>query len=187
MYAVTGVLLLATVSLWWAGVRPVQRPAIPVTTEDPPETEPHQEDELPTIMVHVAGAVKNPGVYRLNQGQRLYEAINMAVAAEDADLDALNLASVLRDSERVYVPKKGETVAEPVSGGSGKTGTFPVNINSAGVAELELLPGIGPVLARAIVEYRQSNGPFKRTEDIKNVSGIGEKTYQKFSSYIVAR
>lgn len=162
------------------------------------------EARAKTIYVHVAGAVRNPGVYRLTEGQRVYEAINLAGPREDADLDSLNLARILADEEHIYVPKKGE----PGSGGQnglshggypyvpgGGTGSgggisrpgpvFPININAATSTELEFLPGIGPVLAEAIVKYRKEAGPFRTKEDLKKVSGIGDKTFEKIKDLIV--
>lgn len=151
------------------------------------QTSPAQER---MIVVHIAGAVKTPGVYHINEGQRLYQALELAEPLEDADLDALNLAGILRDSERVYVPTKGQAGSGSTDRSSGNLPQelrFPIDINSATAKELDLLPGIGPVLADAIVRYRTDNGPFRRPEDIKNVPGIGEKTYQRFAGLIVAR
>jgi competence protein ComEA len=147
------------------------------------------------ILVHVAGAVKAPGVYGLKEGQRLYEAVALAGPEEDADLDALNLASPLHDAQKVYVPRKGESVPQyPVAGagpGASQTPapavTFPININSATQRELDELPGIGPVLAGAIVARRDQFGPFERPEDLKNVPGIGEKTYARIAALVTVR
>ncbi|HHX10165.1 MAG TPA: hypothetical protein GX729_02150 [Firmicutes bacterium] len=155
------------------------------------------------IYVHIAGAVEAPGVYKLKQGQRLYEALELAVPLEDAALDYLNLAGLLYDQDKVYVPKKGElsgsagttTGGGPsgygsARGGSGQTSTgvsFPININTATARELEALPGIGPAKAAAIVEFRNQRGPFARKEDLKKVSGIGDATYSKIESLITIR
>ncbi len=138
-------------------------------------------------------------MYRLKEGQRVYEALEMAEPLSDADLNALNLAFILRDSDKIYVPSKSETARNP-SGGGGYVGDtsqgigspsaeprFPVNINTASAAELDWLPGIGPSLAGAIIIYRTENGPFEKPEDIMKVSGIGQKTYAKFSHLIVVR
>ncbi len=153
-----------------------------------------------TIIVHVAGAVARPGVYELVEGQRVHEAVELAGARSDADLDLLNLAAILRDSDKIYVPKKGEAVpagawaglnVSTVGPGSGteyaSVPRFPININTAGASELDALPGIGPSLANAIIAYRNENGPFGTPRDIIKVRGIGEKTYEKFRDLIVTK
>ena len=147
------------------------------------------------IYVHVAGAVEAPGVYELKKGQRVYEAIEKAVPLEDAHLDFLNLASLLEDQDKIYLPKKGEfenSSGAPAYGSEGSVinppkATFPLNINRATAAELELLPGIGPAKARAIIEYRDEKGPFARTQDLKKVSGIGDVTFSKLESLVTVK
>jgi len=150
------------------------------------------------IFVHVAGAVKKPGVYRLEEGQRVYEAIELAGPTDDADLDSLNLARLLYDEERIYVPKKGDA-GNSLGLGTGSVGTdpsgystegypgFPININIATASQLESLPGIGPVLADRIIAYRKQNGRFQNKEELKNVSGIGDKTYSRIAKYIIVK
>lgn len=142
-------------------------------------------------MVHVAGAVRDPGIYRLKSGQRLYEALALATPLADADLDLLNLASLLSDSQKVYVPRKGESLSSypddgPISAAPPAV-TFPINVNSASQRELEELPGIGPVLAGAIIARRKEFGPFERAEDLKNVPGIGEKTYARIAPLVTVK
>jgi competence protein ComEA len=148
---------------------------------------PSIEDEVSRIYVHVSGAVKSPGVYALKEGARIYEAIELAGGlAEDADEERLNLAQVLRDAQKVYVPVKGgsdtysEDVPQVQAGGAGL-----VDINSASVAVLATLPGIGKVLAERIVEYRRLNGPFERKEDLMKVSGIGQKKFEGLEDLII--
>lgn len=134
------------------------------------------------IVVHVAGAVLAPGVYRLGSGSRVIDAIRAAGGENgDAAVDCLNLAAPVNDGERVYVPTRkeiqgpnaGTTSSFPLAGGNGPGGR--INVNTAGERTLEGLPGIGPVLARRIVEYRQMHGPFRRVEDLLRVAGIGER------------
>ncbi len=137
----------------------------------------------PRLVVHVAGAVSRPGVVQLDPGARVVDAIEAAGgAADDADLDQLNLAAPLADGVQVRVPHHGETVPAPVSpapvgAGSGAAGASPapavVDLNRATAAELEQLPGIGPSLAAAIVTWRTDHGPFKRIDDLLDVPGIG--------------
>jgi competence protein ComEA len=151
-----------------------------------------------TIQVHVAGAVARPGVYELPAGARVNEAVSLAGLLPEADANALNLAAPLSDGQQVIVPRQGEAVAAgggglpPVPGttggiGAGSTaaGTAAagapaggkVNINTAPLAELDTLPGIGPTLAQRIIDYRQEKGPFRSIEDLQNVSGIGTKKF----------
>ena len=144
-----------------------------------------------TITVHVAGAVKNPGVYRLRYGLRVNDAVVAAGGATAAaNLDVINLATVLNEGEQIYVPKRGEkphTItgrpqvgggatggAAGVNGGASNGGALStININLASVVELEQLPGVGPATAKAIVAYREKNGAFQRVEDLLKVRGIG--------------
>ena len=139
------------------------------------------------IVVHVAGAVTKPGVYRLPGTARVIDAVTQAKPLPTADLDQLNLAANLSDGQKVTVLQKGETVAgvtdnnitAPIMGNSIK-----VNINTASLQELETLPGIGAGLASRIVQYRENNGSFRVIEDITNVSGIGEGRYNQIKDLI---
>ncbi len=212
VYVLTAIFLLGAGSIWWQGIRPSPRlesqsaagaehSGLEQTFEDGPSfNSASEEPESPVqIWVHVAGAVEKPGVYKVEEGQRVHHALEMAVPLANADLDALNLAAVLRDSDKIYVPKKGEAGAVAKSGSvvSGSQGSgnaqqaigprFPVNINTASAVELDWLPGIGPSLANAIITYRTENGSFAKPEDIQKVSGIGEKTYAKLADLIVVR
>lgn len=128
------------------------------------------------LVVHVAGAVQAPGVYRLTVGSRVIDAVVAAGGvATDSNSDAINLAAVLTDGARVYVPRVGEAAQVVVSGGStaGGTPTGPVNLNSASADDLELLPGVGPATAAAILAYRDQHGPFASVDDLADVRGIG--------------
>ncbi|MDR0592810.1 MAG: helix-hairpin-helix domain-containing protein [Bifidobacteriaceae bacterium] len=147
--------------------------------------------EAATLVVHVAGAVASPGVFELDEGARVADAIEQAGGATaEADLDALNLAARLADGQRVYVTKPGETPPAVLAldgGGSGAGGSAgagagaggsdgaKVNVNQAGIDGLTALPGIGPVLAQRIVDFREANGPFEELNDLAEVSGIGPK------------
>lgn len=149
-------------------------------------------EEDRTVSVHVAGAVEKPGVYQLPEGSRLLDAVEKAVPDQEADIHALNLASVLNDGQKVYVPRQGEAVDASRSTigtqGAGEAGpkSFDgkVNLNHATLAELDTLPGIGPALAQRIIDYRQEKGGFRRIEDIKNVSGIGDKLFVQIKDLI---
>ncbi len=129
------------------------------------------------IYVDMDGAVNNPGVYRLESGSRVSEAIEIAGGLkEGAHTKSLNKARKLTDGEKIYILTKDE--ASDVSEGSKL-----ININTASVNELDSLPGIGPVYAQRIVEYRNKS-LFRSVEEIKNIEGIGEKTFEKIKDYI---
>jgi len=129
------------------------------------------------ILVHVAGAVIEPGVYELPGDARIREALVAAGGpTAEADWNALNLAAPIVDGTRLYVPLLGETpptaiVSEPVGGVGQPTG--PVDVNRASVSELDALPGVGPATAAAIVTERERNGPFVGVDDLERVPGIG--------------
>jgi len=137
------------------------------------------------IRVHVSGAVRQPDVYELPPGSIVKDAVEAAGGpADDADLDGVNLAVELRDQQQVYVPRQGEVSPMSPAVGGGGASAGPVNINTATAAELETLPGIGPKTADTIIEYREANGPFETIEDIMNVPGIGEGTFEKIKDRI---
>jgi len=129
-----------------------------------------------TVLVHVAGAVLEPGVYELRSGARVRDAILAAGGpAESADWDALNLAAVVADATRVYVPAVGEQLPAEMIAGSDPSSPVagPVDVNRATVDELDELPGVGPATATAIVTERERNGPFVDLDDLERVPGIG--------------
>ena len=130
------------------------------------------------ILVDVAGWVRRPGVYEFASGERVVDAIRAAGGARPgAQLESLNLAAPLADGTQVLVPRQGEAApaAVPGSAGSSAAGGL-VNVNTATAAELEALPGVGEVIAQAIVDYRTQNGPFATVDELLDVSGIGDAT-----------
>ena len=137
------------------------------------------EDRLAgEITVHVAGAVRAPGVYALPAAARAIDAVHAAGGlAADADADRINLAASLADGQRVYVPRRGEDdplAVDPSLAANGSAAPAgPVNINSATAAELETLPGIGPTTAAAIIAHRNLHGPFAAVDELGDVAGIG--------------
>jgi len=142
------------------------------------------------IGVYVVGAVLDPGVYFLPQGSRVADALEAAGGPTDgADLVRVNLAKRVYDEEQIYVPHLGEESPPlpPPSGSSGGQTGGKIDINTATAEELESLPGIGPVLAQRIVDYRKANGPFAAIEDIKNVRGIGEAIFADIEDLITVR
>ena len=146
----------------------------------PPQAPALQTDVKKTeIMVHVAGAVRSPGVYTLAEGARVFEAIAAAGGALlNADEHALNLAEPLYDGRRITVPYQG-TDEQRQEENTGK-----ININTASTAELDALPGIGPTRAAAITAYREKNGPFSSLDDLAKVTGIGPSTVENLREFI---
>jgi competence protein ComEA len=140
-------------------------------------TSPSSTTLATSTVVYVAGAVASPGVYTLGAAARVTDAVAAAGGADaDADLNVVNLAAVVVDGERIYVPKVGETVpvvvgATPVVGDTTPAG--PVNVNSATADQLDVLPGVGPTTAEAIVAHRDQHGPFQTVEQLGDVRGIG--------------
>jgi competence protein ComEA len=127
--------------------------------------------------VHLLGAVAAPGLYELPADARAVDAVAAAGGfAEGADRASLNLARFLSDGEQVYVPLEGEQ--PPNSSGPAGTIGGKVNLNTADAAALETLPRVGPAMAARIIAWREANGRFAAIEDLKSVSGIGDKTFE---------
>jgi competence protein ComEA len=138
------------------------------------------------VVVHVAGAVVSPGVYRLSDGARTIDAITAAGGGRgDADLARVNLAARLSDGLRVYVPAVGETVTPVVGGSSDPVEQGPINLNVATVDQLDGLPGIGPATAAAIIAYRRDHGPFSSIEQLLEVHGIGPSKLEQIRALVV--
>ncbi len=172
--------LLAGIALWVAS----SPRGHPITLEPPPPT-----PTTAPIAVHVAGAVTKPGLYFLHPGSRVQDAINAAGGlAPDADTDAVNLAAVLADGMRIYVPRRSTaTPPRPLISTGMPPSTTPlasIDLNSADAQQLQSLPGIGPKLAQRIVEYRQKHGAFHQIDDLLKVKGIGESLLEKIKPYL---
>ncbi len=136
------------------------------------------------IQVHVAGAVEQPGVVRLAPGSRVELAIQQAGGfAPDAASDQVNLAAILRDGQQIYVPRQGETSPGGNAASSAQAGGL-VDLNTASLEELMTLPGIGETRAAAIIAYREANGGFKSIEEIQEIEGIGEATFDQLQDKI---
>ncbi|MEN9648788.1 MAG: hypothetical protein RLZ17_829, partial [Actinomycetota bacterium] len=139
------------------------------------------------LTVHIAGAVKTPGIYQLRVGARINDGVVAAGGATaQADLDSVNLAMLLSEGEQIYIPKRNEKphiIVQPRFTNSNNSNSsnnstnsesqISININTATAIELEQLAGVGPSTAKAIIEFRQKNGGFKTVEDLLNVRGIG--------------
>ncbi|HZJ83563.1 MAG TPA: helix-hairpin-helix domain-containing protein [Clostridia bacterium] len=154
--------------------------------EDQPE-DPSQEN----IKIYITGEVRNPGVIEIPYNFRLNEAVDMIGGfLPDADLVKVNLAIRVQDEGMYFIPKIGEDSPEMnhlISIGQEQGDTGEVNINTADQSQLETLPRIGPVLANSIIDHRDKNGLFKDKEDIKQVSGVGEKTFEGLKDLIVVK
>jgi competence protein ComEA len=138
-----------------------------------------------SIIVDIAGWVRRPGVYEFAAGDRVIDAVNRAGGARNgADLTSLNLAAPLADGTQIVVPKPGATApgsSTPDTATAG--GTTLININTASETDLEALPGVGPVTAAAIIDYRTQNGPFSAVDDLIDVSGIGPSTLEQIRPF----
>ena len=129
------------------------------------------------VYVHVAGRVARPGLYRLPPGSRIATAIDRAGGpARGAELSAVNLAMRVQDGQQVLVPRRGSTPAAGAAGGHAEGGA-PLSLGTATVEQLDQLDGIGPTLAKRIVEYREQHGGFRSLDELKQVEGIGDKRF----------
>ena len=142
------------------------------------------------IYVHVCGAVKNAGVYKMTEGDRVFAAIEAAGGfLPDAAEESINQARILVDGEELYIPTREEILSSagsfaPAGLAESDSKEQKVNINTADVSELTTLTGIGETRARAIIAWREQNGDFSSPEDLKNVEGIADKTYEKIKDRI---
>jgi competence protein ComEA len=139
------------------------------------------------LVVDVAGAVRRPGLYHLPPGSRIADAIARAGGAgKHADTALVNLAAPLADGEQVLVPARG--AGAPAGGGAGagaSSPSGPVDLNSATAAQLDELPGIGPVTAQKIIDYRQEHGPFTSVDDLDAIPGIGPARIDELRGLVV--
>jgi competence protein ComEA len=175
--ALAGALVLAAVIvvaakyLLGAGAPEPPR-STPIVAEKP------RAEETPKVVVHVVGAVRRPGLYRLREGSRIADALSRAGGAtRKADLALVNLAAPVADGVQVVVPRRLPSAAgAPASAPSGAPGAAaqgPVHLNTATLEQLDALPGVGPVTAQKILDYRQQNGGFASVDELDAVPGIG--------------
>lgn len=156
-----------------------------------------RREENEKIIIHITGAVRLPGIVKLEEGSRIEDAINKAGGlTEDADISKVNLAFVLEDGVKIKIPSNsdiGDLEEDIVNNGSGEniledfensSESTLLNINKATEQELQRLPGIGPSLASKIIKYRNEMGKFSNVEDIKNVNGIGENKFENIKNNI---
>ncbi|OLN23418.1 hypothetical protein BTO30_05510 [Domibacillus antri] len=195
--------VLAVLLFWLYGLTEEEAvPPAPVPIEEAVVMK--AEEEVPAeivpveVAVDVKGAVEMPGIYLMTSDNRVNDAINKAGGlTESADPAAVNLAQKVQDEMVIYVPAKGEetppVIASAAPGGSGRAMSGGeeqsplININTADVSRLQELPGIGEAKAKAIIDYRETDGPFAASEDLKNVSGIGDKTFEKLEPLITVK
>ena len=154
------------------------------------ETTEYNDNPGAKMYVDISGAVVNPGVYEVDSQTRLFQVIEMAGGlTENADVNSLNRAEIVCDGQKIIVGILGE----PSAAASDSTGSQSaqsgitngkVNLNLAGSATLQTIPGIGPSKAERIIDYRNTNGRFRKIEDIMNITGIGEKTFESIKDYI---
>ena len=161
-----------------------------------------EKEEENKIVVHISGQVANPGVISLKEGARVIDAINEAGGlTNEADISKVNLAYILADAQKIYIPnineKEETSIIEEgskeqiVTGESSKQvaqeESIMVNINTASAEELQKLSGIGSSIANRIVAYRKENGKFNTIEEIQNVSGIGTSKFNKIKNNICVK
>lgn len=172
------VALLAGAALVWQ-----RRAVVNVAPPSVSQTSPEEAASSATLYVHVAGAVRSPGLFELPDGARVADAVAAAGGARKAgDLDAVNLAQLLTDGMKIEVPREGEErVAAPEAAADEGPA---VSLNSADRTALETIPGIGPVTAAAILAHRAELGGFSALEELLDVNGIGPATYEAMLPYV---
>jgi len=177
---VVAVSVFASVGMWARGSPPVIAPPARATPSPEASTGP-----AGVLVVHVAGAVRNPGVFELPAGSRVSDAIDRAGGpAPRADLDLLNLAAFVADGTQILVPERGSGAAVGSSVPPGASPAATVNLNTADQTLLETVPGLGPVKAGAIVAYRTEIGGFDSIDQLLEVTGIGPATLESIRPFV---
>ena len=182
--------VLIVAGVGWAAFSSMRAPVFEVHADEavaPSSSEPEAVEVKTQVYVYVTGAVANPGVYSLDEGLRVCDAVEAAGGlTEDADASTVNLARVLSDGEHIALPTKAEVetaLAQGSAGGAAVASSL-VNINTADASALETLSGVGSATAQAIISDREQNGPFSTIEDLMRVDGIGEKKFAKLKDSI---
>lgn len=181
--------VLVVAGVGWAAFSSMRAPAFEVHADEavaPSSSEPEAVEVKTQVYVYVTGAVANPGVYSLDEGLRVCDAVEAAGGlTEDADASTVNLARVLSDGEHIALPTKVEVETALAQGSAGGAAASSlVNINTADASALETLSGVGSATAQAIISDREQNGPFSTIEDLMRVDGIGEKKFAKLKDSI---
>ena len=153
--------------------RVLSRPARPVVPPPVRVSAAASHAPAPMLFVNVVGAVRRPGLYRLKDGSRVADAVSRAGGpTQKAQIELVNLAARIGDGEQIVVPRRG--LASPSATASGGAVTAgPVHLNSATLDQLDALPGVGPVTAQKILDYRQQHGAFGSVDELDAISGIG--------------
>jgi competence protein ComEA len=150
------------------------------------QAEEREAEKPPSIIIHIAGAVNNPGVFELPEGARVNDALIIAGGENDfADLERINLAAPLQDGMKIVVPKIGDESDIFIFAEEKNDGL--ININTASSEELQKLSGVGPVLAQNIIDFREANGNFSSVDELIHVSRIGEATLNRLRDKITVR
>jgi competence protein ComEA len=176
------VVLLAVAAHLFRQASPVAEALVtPVLLDNSPQVV-DQASITANVLVHVVGAVHQPGVIELPENSRVIDALTRAGGATDeADLTGINLARIVYDGEQIVVPRPGDTPPQGAAGSSGG----PISLSRADQATLETLPRIGPATAQRIISWREQNGPFRSVEDLLAVSGIGPATLEGIRDRVV--
>ena len=158
-------------------------PGIEIVDNNQSINQPSQVNKI--LIIDVAGKVKNPDVYELPQGSRVIDAIKAAGGVgKGADSSGVNMARLLEDGEQIYI-ESSSSPTHSVSSASRGTRGGKVNLNRANLSELDGLPGVGPVLAARIIEWRSKNGNFKSVDELRRVSGIGDAKFNELKEVVV--
>jgi len=163
-------------------------PVVPAAASAAAATAPQPAAPTAEVVVDVVGAVAAPGLYRLEDGSRIADAVARAGGVtRKANVSAVNLAAPLVDGTQVVVPRRGEQAPPPPAAEAGATGAAPsgpIHLNTATAAELEAIPGVGPVTAQRIIDFREQNGPFRSVDELDAVSGIGPKRLEQLQGLV---
>ncbi len=179
-FLLVAVCFVAAGVIFSCAVKKQDAPSEPIKTEEVSSEEETEEIKKETVCVHVCGSVVTPGVYYLEEGSRIHEAVDLAGGlTEEAAGQYINLAETVKDGEQIYIPSITELEAGYETPSDGL-----VNINTAEIDELKTLPGIGDIKAEAIISYREDHGGFSDIQEITNVEGIKDSSYEKIKDYI---
>ena len=175
----------ALVLLLVVGWRYVDREAPETDDEPPARLTAEAPASAPKLLVHVVGAVRRPGLYSLKEGSRVADALRRAGGATPkADVALINLAAPVSDGTQVVVPRRGPAPAGGSATAAGAAASGPLHLNSATAEQLDELPGIGPVTAQKIVEYRQTHGAFTSVDELDAVPGIGPSRLEELRNLV---
>lgn len=193
IFKITAVVILIIIAVLFFGLKDKSKTISVQEAEAKSNSNTTSEESKELVYVDVGGEVKSPGVYKVEKNSRIFEVISKAGGLTNkADTTNLNQAEVIKDGQKIEIPAKNQgntpgtdsTAPAQSTETSSKTAAV-ININSADSSQLQEIPGVGPATADKILNYRKENGSFKKKEDLKNVSGIGEKKYAKMKDKII--